>query len=101
MTSGQNLDDSRHDSASGTSPATSNVEIELAAAKQQIEVLEGKLISALEELARHASTENERVRLEVELQSLRASTSWRVTAPMRRLSAMARALRLALGTIQR
>lgn len=101
MTSGQNLDDSRHDSVSGTSPATSNVELELAAAKQQIEALEGKLISALEELARHASTENERVRLEVELQSLRASTSWRVTAPMRRLSAMARALRLTLGTIQR
>jgi len=101
MTSDQKVDDSRRALLPGTAPAGSNVEAELAAATQRIELLEEKLSSALEMLSQHVSTENERVRLQVELQQVLNSPSWRITAPLRRLSAMARAIRLVWGTIQR
>ncbi|MDR6423182.1 GT2 family glycosyltransferase [Paraburkholderia phenoliruptrix] len=64
-------------------------------------MLEEKLAGALERLTQYTSTENERVRLEVELQRVLNSPSWRITAPLRRVSALTRAMRLVWGAIQR
>ncbi|MDR6468651.1 GT2 family glycosyltransferase [Paraburkholderia graminis] len=100
MTSGHNVGDPRPAPLPRNAPAASH-ESELAAATQRAEMLEEKLAFALEKLTHYASVENERVRLEVELQRVLTSPSWRITAPLRRVSAMARALRLVWGTIER
>src|SRR5471032_2941818 len=101
MTLGQHPTESEHDSNSGTTSSESKAELELAAARLQIGTLEGKLRAALEELARQASTEHERVRLEVELRNMRDSNSWKITAPIRRMSTITRAIRLAFATVRR
>ncbi|MFM0285989.1 glycosyltransferase family 2 protein [Paraburkholderia megapolitana] len=100
MTPGKNPDDSQSNPDPGAASHASNTEPELVTAKQQIEAPQDQLLLAQEELARRASTEIERIKPEIELQSLRDSISWRITAPIRQVSVLTRALRLALGTIR-
>lgn len=100
MTLGKNPDDSQSNPDPGSTSSVSNTDLELVPAKQQIKVLQDQLLLAQEELARRASTENEHIKLEIEPQSLRDSISRRITAPIRQVSVLTHALRLALGTIR-
>ncbi|MFP3565432.1 glycosyltransferase [Paraburkholderia sp. SIMBA_030] len=89
-------------------PASSNVELseqqlrqELDAANARVTSLESQLAKALERVAEATGAQSELVKLKVEVQELRASYSWRVTAPLRSLSSFAIAARLAFQTVQR
>jgi GT2 family glycosyltransferase len=74
---------------------------ELDAASARIAFLESQLAQSLECVAESTHAQNEVVRLKAELHELRASRSWRITAPLRSVSTLAVAARLAFETVQR
>ncbi|WP_442855069.1 glycosyltransferase family 2 protein [Burkholderia sp. ABCPW 14] len=68
---------------------------------QRIAELEHELVTLRADLVRHLSAESKREQLERELATLRQSVSWRITAPLRQIAAVARIVRIVSETIQR
>ncbi|MFM0414756.1 glycosyltransferase [Paraburkholderia aromaticivorans] len=78
-----------------------DLQLKLNDAQQQIEVLEQEKQQMLDEHNSATVLRAEVAKLKLEIECLRSSSSWRITAPVRRLSALARAVGLALETVQR
>lgn len=70
-------------------------------AQQQIQALEEEKLGMLGEQNSTTALRAEVAKLKLEIEYLRSSTSWRITAPVRRLSALARAVGLAVETVRR
>ncbi|PZR49122.1 glycosyltransferase family 2 protein [Paraburkholderia fungorum] len=69
-------------------------------AQHRIEALEAQNRDAVADRKSSAALRADIIELRSEIESLRASTSWRITAPVRQLSSTARAVRLTLATLR-
>ncbi|REG61250.1 GT2 family glycosyltransferase [Paraburkholderia sp. BL6669N2] len=74
---------------------------ELDAARSRIASLQIELAQARDSVVESAAMQNELIKLKVELRELRASTSWRITSPLRYATTLVIAVRLAVQTVQR
>lgn len=67
----------------------------------RLATVEALLADALDQIESSTASLNRLVQLEVEVTELRNSTSWRITKPLRELSRLVRAVKLAFETIHR
>ncbi len=94
-------DDRDQTANAGTSMQPSQSGLDLSQAHARIVELEGQLARALADLQQQSAAESERVKLAVELDRMRHSPSWRVTAPLRHAETIGKAAKILFDTVRR
>ena len=77
-----------------------NLRVRLDAADARIVRLESMLSKTAKDVNAASALKSRAARLEADIYALQTSTSWRVTAPLRAVSRMVRAVRFAIGTVR-